>query len=71
MARKQPSWREIASVLANRLDHAYCEDHAEITEDCPFCADVAAYQLYVDKLASLGLRVRDPSKAPRPSISSA
>ena len=40
-------WRAIADLLASRLiHHAYCDEHAEVTEDCPFCDDIAAFVAY-------------------------
>ena len=47
-----PTWREVAAVLAERLSHASCPDHAEtraVPQDCPFCADRAAYRLWQRK----------------------
>ncbi len=62
-----PSWREIANVLAERLQHpagaagsasphdigdrAGCPHSAAEAdpENCPFCADRAAYQLWQRK----------------------
>jgi hypothetical protein len=28
---------------------AYCEKHEVITENCPFCNDIAAYEAYLAK----------------------
>ena len=40
-------WRAIADRLASRLiHHAYCDQHPSITTDCPFCADIAAFEEY-------------------------
>lgn len=47
-----PTWREVAAVLAERLSHASCPDHPEpqaVPQDCPFCADRAAYRLWQRK----------------------
>ncbi len=46
------SWREIAGVLAERMQHhAFCLDHRaiEAKPDCPFCRDRAAYERWVAK----------------------
>jgi hypothetical protein len=45
-----PTWKYVAAALAERMQyHNYCDDHREITPDCPFCDDRAAYALYVAK----------------------
>lgn len=52
MARRQPSWRSIADLLASRLmHHAWCEQHADPEEDqdCPFCDDIRAYIAYLER----------------------
>jgi hypothetical protein len=49
---KEPTWRELADMLAERLSHhANCENgHTEIEpENCPFCRDRAVYQLWEAK----------------------
>lgn len=46
------SWQAIARQLAMQLSvHAFCGQHPADSPDagCPFCADRAAYQLYLDK----------------------
>jgi hypothetical protein len=46
------TWREVAKQLADRMKaHAYCPQHPENASDpeCPFCADRAAYAVYLDK----------------------
>lgn len=46
-------WKAVADALGERMAyHAMCaEDHrpAGSVEDCPFCADVRAYQRYQRK----------------------
>lgn len=48
-----PSWRAVANELAARLEHhARCGQHREADadpENCPFCADRAAYRLWERK----------------------
>lgn len=49
MARQQPSWERVARVLGERMHHhAVCEEHPLETADeqCPFCADRAAYLMF-------------------------
>jgi hypothetical protein len=61
---RPPSWRAVARVLGERMYHqaeGARDDHdhgrAEADPDnCPFCADRAAYDLYVRKLESEGKR---------------
>lgn len=52
MARP-PSWQAVAAALAHRMaHHARCPQHPAadaVPDDCPWCADRAAYQLYLDK----------------------
>ena len=46
------AWRRVAEILAERMaNHAYCSAHTFSApgRDCPFCADRAAYQIYLDK----------------------
>lgn len=68
MTAKNPSWRELANILAGRLKHAAAAAgsvpeyevversgcrHAESEADpdnCPFCADRAAFQLWERKV---------------------
>lgn len=53
-------WRRVAEKLAQQLvAHAFCETHPASGrgKDCPFCADVMAYQAY---LAAGGRDFRDP-----------
>jgi hypothetical protein len=48
----EPSWREVAEVLAHRMEnHAYCLDHSEANAepDCAFCRDRAAYRVWERK----------------------
>lgn len=50
------SWENIAHRLASRMmHHAYCSDCEETRpDDCPFCADIEAYQRYVAKCRETG-----------------
>lgn len=52
MNAKNPSWREVAEALGERMQHhRYC-DHplAEADPDnCPYCADRAAFNLFAAK----------------------
>lgn len=52
-AVKAPSWREIAKILAARVEnYAHCAVHDLAHADpasCPFCDDRAAYQMYQRK----------------------
>jgi len=46
------TWRAVAEQMASRMEaHAYCLEHLENAPDpeCPFCADRAAYAIYLDK----------------------
>jgi hypothetical protein len=73
MSSREPSWRRVAEVLADRVWHAagaagsLPNTHTDtrytgpgcshgLTEadpdNCPFCADRAAYQLFERKLRS-------------------
>lgn len=49
------SWKTVARQLALRMQHhAYCPDHSRDEEDldnCPFCNDRWAYELFKLKLA--------------------
>lgn len=47
---RQPSWRAVADILAARLRYAaYQCSHPEYDDDCPFCRDTAAWEVYVAK----------------------
>lgn len=64
-ADKKTNWHKIADRLASRLMHnAPCDAHDELDEDCPFCADAAAYQAYLD----VGGTVRAPSYEGVPTV---
>lgn len=43
-------WRKMADLLASRLQyHAYFDcGHEDVTKDCPYCDDVAAYRTYIE-----------------------
>jgi hypothetical protein len=47
------SWRAVANELAHRMQHhVYCDAHPEAEadpENCPFCADRAAFRLWQRK----------------------
>ena len=62
-----PSWETLAHTLASRLmHHAYCGNGHEKLDplNCPFCADIAAYRLYLEKCR---VTHRIPSEVPRPT----
>jgi hypothetical protein len=60
--RRMPNWHTIADKLAGRLMYAaYGCDHRPPQEDCPFCADTAAYEAYLEA----GGTVRLPSPSGR------
>lgn len=50
---REPSWRAVADILADRMyHHSRCDQHPEaeaVPDDCPFCADRAAYRLWQTK----------------------
>lgn len=51
-AKTQPEssrkWATVAKELGDRMRHnAYCSDHRRIVDNCPFCADIAAYDSYL------------------------
>lgn len=49
---KGPSWKTVADILGRRMAaHAFCDDHLQSkpADDCPFCDDRRAYQIYVEK----------------------
>jgi hypothetical protein len=68
----EPSWRRVAEILAERLEHAaraagsispygigdrpgctHSESEAD-PDNCPFCADRAAFQVFQDKVRKSG-----------------
>lgn len=69
------TWREVAAQLARRLEHhADCPDHAEaaaVPQECPFCADRAAFRTWQRKNRAHPLAVdyavRVDSTAGRPA----
>jgi len=62
------SWQAIAHVMGERLSYARCDESTHSEADpanCPFCADVAAYQLYAAKVRNVRAREgRTPPSAP-------
>lgn len=56
MSSKQPTWREVAVRLGERMrHHSYCPEHPEAESDsdnCPFCADREAFAQYIVKKRS-------------------
>lgn len=51
------NWKLISRKLANQLaNHDYCDRHDEITNDCVFCMDRAAYLIYTQATAQRGTR---------------
>lgn len=60
---KPPSWETVARALGEQMEaHAFCNEHRKITEGCPACDDLAAYQMYRAKLTSIGVVEHDPFK---------
>lgn len=53
--RRQPSWEQIAHLLASRVFPGSCP-HRDLDPECPFCQDTAAVQSYRDKCAATGRR---------------
>jgi hypothetical protein len=47
-------WMMVARALAMRLEnHAFCGDHPRVAakpDNCPFCADRAAYDMWVEAM---------------------
>jgi hypothetical protein len=64
MSAREPSWREVATILARQMEtHAVCGNHpphADEPDTCPFCADRAAYAVWVAK--SKQPTTRQPTK---------
>lgn len=49
MSVARTTWKRLALVLAARLHDRICADHVELRDDCPYCRDAAALQVYQAK----------------------
>lgn len=45
------TWRRLATVFAASLRDKTCTDHAQLCDECPYCRDTAAVQLYEAKVS--------------------
>lgn len=47
---RRKSWKAVAEILAHRVrNYAYDHGHPTPVDGCPFCQDVAAYEVYLER----------------------
>lgn len=51
MMTERTTWKRLATIFAAGLHDNVCTDHEEHRDDCPYCRDTVALQVYRSKIA--------------------